>query len=48
MARGPVNSLNTSFIRELTETIDTLEKDPGVKGMILTSSCKKVWLLISK
>ena len=38
MNRPPVNSLNTALIQELTQTIQSLEKDPTCRGMILAST----------
>ena len=35
--KKPVNSLNLEFLDELVSTIDSLEKDEGCRGVILTS-----------
>ncbi|XP_074648444.1 enoyl-CoA delta isomerase 1, mitochondrial-like isoform X2 [Tubulanus polymorphus] len=43
MHRKPVNSLNTEFLKELTETLDSLEKDKETKGVILTSGIPKIF-----
>mmetsp|Transcript_2336 Transcript_2336/g.5558 ORF Transcript_2336/g.5558 Transcript_2336/m.5558 type:complete len:294 (-) Transcript_2336:567-1448(-) len=43
MARAPVNSFNLPLAQELHNAIDTLEQDPTVQGMILTSSCNKIF-----
>lgn len=41
--RPPVNSLNTELIRQLTQTIKSLEQDPSCRGFILGSTSKKVF-----
>lgn len=38
MARGPVNSLNTALVRELTDAIKRTEADSSVKGIVLASN----------
>jgi len=42
MNKGPVNSLNTEFIQELTQTLVDTEKS-GAKGMILTSDLPTIF-----
>lgn len=37
LVRKPVNSLDASFLQELTRTLHSLERDSSIKGMILTS-----------
>ncbi|CAI5713491.1 unnamed protein product [Hyaloperonospora brassicae] len=41
--RPPVNSLNTALIQELDTTIQELEADKSVRGLILASSTAKVF-----
>ena len=37
--KKPVNSLNLEFLDEIVSTIDSIEKDEGCRGVILTSVC---------
>ncbi|XP_071489860.1 enoyl-CoA delta isomerase 1, mitochondrial-like [Diadema antillarum] len=39
----PVNSLNTPMLQAITETIQDLEDDNRMQGLILTSACPKIF-----
>ena len=37
MNKPAANSLNTEFFNQITKTLDDIEKEKGVKGVIITS-----------
>lgn len=43
MNRQPANALNTDFMLELTSELQKLEDEGKVRGVILSSNCKKVF-----
>mgnify|MGYP003388808087 FL=1 len=43
MKREPVNAINHQLIDELLEAYAAAKKDPGVRAIILTSSCEKAF-----
>uniref|UniRef100_T1ILS7 Enoyl-CoA delta isomerase 1, mitochondrial n=1 Tax=Strigamia maritima TaxID=126957 RepID=T1ILS7_STRMM len=43
MNKAPVNSLNTDFIKQLSQTIKDLENTKGCRGLILTSNVPNIF-----
>jgi enoyl-CoA hydratase len=41
--KPPVNALDKTSLRELTEAVTQIERDPGVKAVIITSAIKDVF-----
>lgn len=45
LSRGTTNALNLQLINELSETLQKVEQDPNVHGLVLTSSNEKFFCI---